>query len=65
MKTLSNRKNQNKYFLVGCFLMIFIPSMYALIVDLNHYVISGWISWPMLAAWILFVSNFVFPKYTE
>lgn len=49
--------------IIGCFLIVFVPSSYGLITDgLGYEGLPTWFAWLGLIMWIYFVVNYVFPK---
>ena len=62
MKSISVKQAQsNRRLLLSALLAVVPPSVFALIVDLNDYAVSGYVTWPMLALWLYFIFNYVLP----
>tara|TARA_Y100000296_G_scaffold76653_1_gene97478 strand:- start:1514 stop:1732 length:219 start_codon:yes stop_codon:yes gene_type:complete len=62
MKSIFEKQAQsNRRLLISALLAVVPPSVFALIVDLNNYAVSGYVTWPMLALWLYFILNYVLP----
>lgn len=62
MKSISVKQVQsNRRLLLSALLAVVPPSVFALIVELNAYSVSGFLTWPMLALWLYFIFNYVLP----
>jgi|GEM_PF-3124504 len=62
MKSISEKQVQsNRRLLLSALLAVVPPSVFALIVELNAYSVSGFLTWPMLALWLYFILNYALP----
>lgn len=62
MKSISEKHPQsNKRLLLSALLAVVPPSVFASIVELNDYSLSGYVTWPLLALWLYFIFNYVLP----
>ena len=60
MKSIFEKQAQsNRRLLISALLAVVPPSVFALIVELNAYSVSGYVTWPMLALWLYFILNYV------
>ncbi len=61
MEPISRKPVQpNRALLLSALLAIAPPSIISLIIVLNSFSVSGFITWPALALWLYIVLNYVF-----
>lgn len=62
MEPISRKRVQsNRALLLSAVLAVVPPSIISLIIELNSFSVSGFITWPALALWLYIVLNYVFP----
>lgn len=62
MEPISRKLVQpNRALLLSALLAVVPPSIISLIIELNSFSVSGFITWPALALWLYLIFNYVLP----